>query len=86
MVLRMTAVNLALAALAMMPADAGRFDIGPRDLLLDEPIPIALSGLPPKATVTIRVRGGQDDEWTSNAVFAYVAGCARTRPRTRHSQ
>jgi dienelactone hydrolase len=70
MVSRMTAVNLALAALAMMPADTGRFDIGPRDLLLDEPIPIALSGLPPKATVTIRVRGGQDDEWTSNAVFA----------------
>jgi dienelactone hydrolase len=65
----MRTVSFLLAALALMPADGGRFDIPRRDVLLDEPIPIKLSGLPPKATVTIRAHGGEGDEWTSSAVF-----------------
>jgi dienelactone hydrolase len=69
MVSRITAVTLLLTALALKPAETGRFDIPRRDLLLDEPIPITLSGLPPKATVTIRVRGGEGNEWTSSAAF-----------------
>ncbi|HEV3057088.1 MAG TPA: acyl-CoA thioesterase/bile acid-CoA:amino acid N-acyltransferase family protein [Vicinamibacterales bacterium] len=66
---RIGVLSAALAAPAQVPATA-HFDIPRRDVLMDEPIPIILSGLAPKATVTIRVRGGEGDEWTSNAVFA----------------
>jgi len=46
-----------------------RFEIPRDDLLVDEPIAITLAGLAPRATVTIRVHGGQNDAWTSNATF-----------------
>ena len=46
-----------------------RFDIPQTDVLVDERIPIALSGLAPRATVTVHLRGGQNDEWTSSATF-----------------
>jgi dienelactone hydrolase len=67
--LRITVVNFVLAVLALTPLDGARFDIPRRDVLLDEPIPIALSGLTAKTTVTIRVRGGDGNQWTSNAAF-----------------
>jgi dienelactone hydrolase len=43
----------------------------PRDtFLIDESIPIVVSGLSPRAVVTIRARGGaQQAPWTSSAVF-----------------
>jgi dienelactone hydrolase len=69
MVWRITVVNFMLAALALTPPHAARFDIPRRDVLLDERIPITVSGVAPKASVTIGVRGGEGDVWTSNAVF-----------------
>ena len=69
MLWRITVVNFMLAALVLTPLDAARFDIPRRDVLLDEPISMTLSGVAPRATVTIRVRGGEGDVWTSNAVF-----------------
>jgi dienelactone hydrolase len=65
----MTMVSVLCAVLALTPADPARFEIPRRDVLIDEPISIALSGLTPKATVTIQVRGGEQGEWTSNATF-----------------
>lgn len=67
--LSVTSVHFLVAAFALAAADTPRFDIPRRDVLLDEPIQIGLSGLAPKTTVTIRVRGGEGGEWTSNAVF-----------------
>jgi dienelactone hydrolase len=39
------------------------------DVLIDEMIPIVVSGLHPGATVTIRLVGNKDNAWTSNATF-----------------
>ena len=61
--------GVVLSALALMPAGDVRFEIAQRDVLLDERIPIALAGLTPHATVTIRVRAGSNGEFTSNATF-----------------
>ena len=64
-----TTVSVLCAVLALTQADTARFEIPRRDVLIDEPISIALSGLTPKATVTIHVRGGEQGEWTSSATF-----------------
>jgi dienelactone hydrolase len=45
------------------------FDIPRTDVLVDESIPITVSGLPPNATTIVRLRGGAGDAWTSNATF-----------------
>ena len=57
------------------------------DVLIDESIPIAVSGLTPSAIVTVRARSGaENDPWTSSATFtADAAGrvdLARTAPGT----
>jgi dienelactone hydrolase len=84
----LTAVAIALALLgteslhgkAAAPRGLGqsegtaRFEIAQSDLLIDDRLPIVVSGLPPNATVTIRLRGGAKDEWTSNATFVADAG------------
>ncbi len=61
---------LVLIAVATTPA-AGEvhFDIPQRDVLIDERIPIIISGLVPHTAVTVELRGGQNDEWTSSATF-----------------
>jgi dienelactone hydrolase len=45
------------------------FDIPQRDALIDERIPITVSGLMPNTAVTVQLRGGEKDEWTSSATF-----------------
>ena len=64
-----TTASCLIALLALVPADGARFEIPHRDVLIDESISIAVTGLPPKATVTIHVRGGERNEWTSSAAF-----------------
>lgn len=52
-------------------ADPPRFEIHQQTFLIDEPIPIVISGLPPGRTVTVRVRGGEEPaQWSSSATFA----------------
>src|SRR5262245_44786406 len=48
---------------------AARFDLEQTDALVDEVIPIRVSGLTPGAAVTIHLHGGLDDGWTSSATF-----------------
>jgi Acyl-CoA thioester hydrolase/BAAT N-terminal region len=48
---------------------AARFKLAHDDVLLDEPIPILVSGLTPGASVTIRLRGGLDAAWSANTTF-----------------
>ncbi len=52
-------------------ADAiARFELPHDDVLIDETIPIVVSGLPPRAGVTVRLHsGGQAEQWTSSATF-----------------
>ena len=54
---------------ASVQAPAARFELPHDDVLLDEPVPIVVSGLAPGATVTVQLRGGLDDVWTSGATF-----------------
>jgi dienelactone hydrolase len=63
-------VLLALGLGTTTPA-AGEvhFDIPQTDVLIDERIRIALSGLAPHAAVTVHLRGGENSEWMSNATF-----------------
>src|SRR5579864_5894736 len=58
-----------LAAMAPPPAGEVHFDIPQRDVLIDTRLPITLAGLAPHTTVTIHVRGGANEEWTSSATF-----------------
>jgi dienelactone hydrolase len=47
-----------------------RFELPHDDVLIDETIPIVVSGLPPRAEVTLRLHsGGQAEQWTSSATF-----------------
>lgn len=59
------------AAQASAPLDAGaKFELPSTDVLIDESIPIVVSGLPPQAQVTLRVSsGGPDRPWASSAIF-----------------
>jgi dienelactone hydrolase len=50
------------------PASA-HFELMRDDVLLDEPIPIIVSGLTPAAAVTVHLHGGVNDAWTSSATF-----------------
>jgi dienelactone hydrolase len=51
-------------------AQAGaRFELSRDDVLIDEPIPIIIAGVTPNASVTVRLRGGVDNAWSSNATF-----------------
>jgi dienelactone hydrolase len=52
------------------PPGGPRFEIPRDDFLIDEPVPIVVSGLAPHATVTIRLRGGQGEAWSAAAIFA----------------
>jgi dienelactone hydrolase len=61
---------IALSSLALSQTErVARFDPHPDDVLIDEEIPIAVSGLTPQAAVVIRLRGGLDGQWTSSATF-----------------
>ncbi|HYM59303.1 MAG TPA: acyl-CoA thioesterase/bile acid-CoA:amino acid N-acyltransferase family protein [Thermoanaerobaculia bacterium] len=62
------AIALAIAS-AASPAESAHFDLSTNDVLIDDVIPIAVSGVSPGAKVTVRLRGGLDDEWTSSAKF-----------------
>src|SRR5579872_2037736 len=64
------------AALVAVAADAPRFDVPKTDVLVDEVIPIAASGFPAGAAVTVTLRGGEGDEMTSSATFTADANGA----------
>jgi dienelactone hydrolase len=59
-----------LTALALWPTASPQFEIPRRDVLIDESVPIVVSGVAPRAIVTIQLRGGRDDQWASEATFA----------------
>ena len=69
---RAVAIVLLAFGLATTTPAAGEihFDIPQTDVLIDERIRIALSGLAPHAAVTVHLRGGDNGEWTSSATFA----------------
>src|SRR5712691_3490729 len=71
-----TSVLLLLTILAFgadqVPQTSPRFEIQQKTFLIDEPIPIVISGLPPGRTVTVSLRGGESSEWSSSARF--IAG------------
>jgi dienelactone hydrolase len=46
-----------------------RFELASDDVLLDEVVPIVVTGLQPRATVTIRARSGGQQAWASSASF-----------------
>lgn len=51
------------------PSRSPRFDLPKDDVLVDETIPIVVSGVAPHATVVVHLRGGQDAQWASSATF-----------------
>jgi dienelactone hydrolase len=60
-------------------------DVPHDDVLIDESLPIAISGLAPRSIVTLRLSGGaRQSPWTSSATFTADAGgrvdLARTAP------
>lgn len=61
-----------------------RFEIPQQTFLIDEPIPIVISGLPPSRAATVRLRGGEDVEWSSSARFTIgqdgIVDLGRTAP------
>jgi dienelactone hydrolase len=62
----------ALPSALAQPADAPHphFELGAETVLIDEVIPIVVSGLPPGRAVTVRLRGGTaTTEWSSSATF-----------------
>lgn len=61
--------TLWLPARPQPPESVARFELVRDDVLIDEPVPIVVSGLAPGAAVTVRLRGGADDLWTSSATF-----------------
>src|SRR5262245_24545792 len=67
--MRATLAAVMFATTALTQTTGPQFAIPRRDVLLDETVPIVVSGLTPKTSVTIRVRGGEHDDWTSSAVF-----------------
>ncbi len=48
---------------------SAHFELPHDDFLLDDPIPIVLSGLTPGTTVTIDLHAGTDNAWASKATF-----------------
>jgi dienelactone hydrolase len=62
------AAAVSSAALAQ-PTRAARFELPHDEFLIDEMIPIVVVGLPPRATTVVRLRGGQQSQWTSSATF-----------------
>jgi dienelactone hydrolase len=60
-----------VAALAQLrPGSTVVFELPRDDVLVDESVPIVVSGLRPKALVTLRARSGPDDNpWMSSASF-----------------
>jgi len=61
-----TTALLLLTILALGAEQVPRFEIPQQTFLIDEPIPIVISGLPPGRAVTVKLRG---DEWSSSARF-----------------
>jgi len=63
------ALTLAARSEPSIAQAAARFELSHDDVLIDEPIPIVVSGLTPNASVTMRLRGGSDNAWTAAATF-----------------
>jgi dienelactone hydrolase len=58
-------------AQADAPQPSPRFEIHQQTFLIDEPIPIVISGLPPGRTLAVSLRGGEyPGQWSSSARFA----------------
>jgi len=66
----LTLLGLPPQSLRAARQSPARFELAHEDVLLDEPIPIVVSGLTPAAVVTVRLRGGQNDVWASSATFS----------------
>ena len=58
------------AVVQQRPGTTAVIELPQNDILVDASIPIVVSGLTPKAVVTLRARSGAgDDPWTSSATF-----------------
>jgi dienelactone hydrolase len=68
----MRALTIALFAFA---TSAAQFEIPQKGVLIDEVIPVVVSGLPPNSNVTIRARS---EEWASSATFVADANGVMT--------
>jgi len=63
------ALGAAIARPPQRDSTRAAFELPHDDVLIDERIPIVVSHLPRGASVTIRLRGGQGAQWSSNATF-----------------
>jgi len=59
-------MRFAAIALFAFAATAAQFDLPPKPFLIDEVVPIVVSGLEPRSRVTIRAH---NDEWASSGEF-----------------
>jgi dienelactone hydrolase len=80
-------VIAALLLAAVVPQRGGStvaIELQHHDVLVDESISIVVSGLAPRAIVTLRARSGDENSWTSSATFTADADgrvdLARTAP------
>ena len=75
---------IALTFGRIAPAFGARFELPRETFLIDEPIPIIISGLPAGETITVGLRGGSRGEWLSNVTVtadsAGVVDLARMAP------
>ncbi len=63
------------AVVQQQPGTTVAIELPHSDVLVDQSIPIVVSGLTPKAVVTLRARNGAtDNPWVSSAVFTADAG------------
>jgi dienelactone hydrolase len=64
------AAAVVIAAVRLQPSATVVIELPHNDVLVDESIPIVVSGLEPKALVTVRARSGANDNpWMSSAAF-----------------
>ena len=64
------AAAVVIAAVRLQPSATAVIELPHNDVLVDESIPIVVSGLEPKAVVTVRARSGSNDNpWISSAAF-----------------
>jgi hypothetical protein len=63
------ALGLSASSRPAVPSTPARFELPHDDVLIDESIPIMVSGLTPGANVTVRLRGGADESWAADATF-----------------
>lgn len=63
------ALGLSAPSQPAVPSTPARFELPHDDVLIDESIPIVVSGQAPGANVTVRLRGGADESWAADATF-----------------